>query len=70
MLVGFFVQPLGVVFALYLVVISVKTMRKQEKPKHTESFEYNILLLMALLMLITSGGGAFSLDVYFPIILY
>lgn len=60
LLFGFLVQPVAILLALQFVTIIVwKLARKQP---FVNGWEFDLVVLGALLMLIANGGGAFSLD--------
>ena len=63
---GFLVQPVALLFVLEFIFIIVKV----KKLKNFSSFEFDLLILVSFLVLLTVGGGRFALDGIFGLFLY
>ncbi len=67
LLLGFLTQIFALLFALEFVVIILKVKRKKGL---VEGYEFDLLILAALLALVTLGGGSISADSFFGFLLY
>lgn len=63
---GFLVQPIALLFVLEFIFIIVKVKRL----RNFSSFEFDLLILVSSLVLMTVGGGRFALDGFFGLFLY
>ncbi|MEW6616920.1 MAG: DoxX family protein [Patescibacteria group bacterium] len=63
---GFLTQIVAFLFVLEFIVIIVKV----KKLKNFSSFEFDLLILVSSLVLMTVGGGRFALDQLFGLFLY
>ena len=63
LLIGFLVQPLGVLLAFQMVVATFWKLKQGQK--FVNGYELDLLLVAALLVLATAGAGALSVDNYF-----
>lgn len=66
LVLGFFVQIVAPIIALQFLVILIKV----KKLKNFSEFEYDLLILASALVLMTVGGGMYSLDRFFGFILF
>ena len=66
LIVGFLTQIISLLLVIQFLVILVVLKRKE---KFGEK-DFDLLILGALLVLLTVGGGAYSLDEYYSFILY
>lgn len=66
MILGFMVQPLGLLFAIEMLVAILWVKRGQG----LSGYEFDLALLAASLVLATLGGGALALDSFWGIVLY
>ena len=67
LLLGFFTQILSVLIAVQFLVIILKVNRGKGL---VGGFEFDLVILGAAFALATLGGGAWSLDQFFGLILY
>ena len=65
LLIGAGTQILGILFAIEMIVTTAWKIRRGEKL--VGGYEFDLILLAASLIMVTSGGGVFGLDNYFRI---
>ena len=64
---GFLTQIAAFIVALQFLVIIFKVKRKNG---FKDGYEFDLLILAGALLLLTSGGGAYSIDEFLDLILY
>jgi len=67
LIAGFFTQIVSLLVAVQFIVIILKLKLPQ---KSFMSFEFDLLILAASVLLLTVGGGALSLDEFLGILFY
>ncbi len=67
LLFGFLTQILAALFAAQFIVIILKLKRKKGL---VDGYEFDLLILAALLALLALGGGSASADSFFRLLLY
>lgn len=67
LIVGLFVQPLSLLFAIEMVVV---TLWVKLKMGLVNGYELDLVILGGALVLMTVGGGVFTLDRFLGIVLY
>jgi putative oxidoreductase len=68
LLTGWFVQVAALILAIEFVVATLWKIRSGQK--FAGGFEFDLLILAAVLVLAAFGGGFYGLDNYLPVILY